>query len=133
MPTPNEVRDALRTLHGAAPESTAVVQEQLDALEAQITMHTSDDAFRAFVLSQAQQAGVTQALLQRIDCSILAELAKGEVARLESNLLEAKDREQRSMTKRQVLSQPVVLAAIGILSTLMTGLVSLILRLAGAS
>jgi len=133
MPTQTEVRDALRRLHAAAPEATALVEEQLDALEQQLTLHTSEDAFRAFVLAQAQQAGVTQALLQRLDSGVLTELARAEAARAEVDLLEAKDREHRALTTRQVLSQPVVLAAVGIISTLLTGLITLLLHLAGAS
>jgi hypothetical protein len=133
MPTASEVRDALRVLHGAAPEATAVVEAQLDSLEEQITLHTSEDAFRAFVLAQAQQAGLTQGLLQRLDTSVLGELAKAEAARADAALLEAQDREQRAMTTRQVLSQPVVLAVIGIISTVMTGLVTLVLSLVGGS
>jgi hypothetical protein len=133
MPTQLEVRDALRTLHGAAPEATALVEEQLDMLEQQITLHTSEDAFRAFVLSQAQQTGVIQALLQRLDTSVLAELVRADAARAETDRLAAAERAERAMTTKQVLSQPVVLGSVAILSTLMTGLVTLVLHLVGAT
>ncbi len=134
MPTTQaELREALRRLHTAAPEAATLVETHIDELEAQITLHTSEDAFRSFVLAQAQQAGVTQSLLQRLDSTVLADLAKAEAALAETNLLSAKTREQKALTTRQVLSQPVVLAAVGIISTLMAGLITLLLHLAGAS
>ena len=109
------------------------MEKQLEYLEDRVTLHTSEDAFRAFVLSQAQQAGVTQVLLQRIDATILAELARAESAQQEERLLAAKERAQRAGTVRQILSEPVALAVVGVLSTLMTGMISLLLHLAGAS
>jgi hypothetical protein len=133
MPTTIEIREALRTLHGVAPEAAGVVETHIDLLEDQITLHTSEDAFRAFVLSQAQQAGVTQALLQRIDSTTLVELTRADAARAETLLLTAKDREMRALTAKQVLSQPVVLAAVGIISTLLTGGFTLLLHMIGAS
>ncbi len=128
-----ELREAFRRLHAAAPEATTVVETHIDALEEQVLLHTSEDAFKSFVLGQAQQAGVTQSLLQRLESTILADLVRAEAALAEANLLNAKSREQKALTTRQILSQPVVLAAVGIISTLLTGLITLLLHLAGAS
>jgi len=132
MSNPPDVRTALRTLHAAAPEATAVVEARIETLESQISLHTSEDAFRAFVLSLAQQFGHTQALLQRIDTSILSELAKAEAAAKVLAEQEALSRQEKETTLRHILSQPVVLALVGILSTVMTGLMTLILNLYGA-
>ena len=109
-----------------------MVEARIETLESQISLHTSEDAFRAFVLSLAQQFGHTQALLQRIDTSILSELAKAEAAAKVLAEQEALSRQEKETTLRHILSQPVVLALVGILSTVMTGLMTLILNLYGA-
>ena len=130
---PVELREALRRLHTASPEATECVETYIDGLEAQILLHSSNDAFKAFVLNQAQQAGMVQSLLQRLDSTILSDLARAEVLRAETDLVKEKRQEAKALTTKQVLSQPVVLAFVGILSTILTLVGTLFLHLAGAS
>jgi hypothetical protein len=130
---PVELREALRRLHAASPEATECVEAHMDAMEAQILLHSSDDAFKAFVLNQAQQAGMVQSLLQRLDSTILSDLARVEVLRAETDLVKEKRQEAKALTTKQVLSQPVVLAFIGILSTILTLVGTLTLHFVGAS
>ncbi len=131
MAPPVAVREALRKLRAVSPEDADVVDAYVEEQENQILLHTSEDAFRAFVLAQAQQSGVIQGLLQRIDGSILDHLARAAEARAEAELAEAKSRVEKALTTKQVLTQPVVLGAIGLVSTILTGLVSITLHLAG--
>ena len=133
MTTQDEIKEALRRLHIAAPEAALLVERHVDALEAQIALYTSEDAFRAFVLSLAQQFGHTQALLQRIDATIMADLARSDAAAKELALTQEKTRHEKETTVRHVLSQPVVLALVGILSTIMTALATTALRIAGGA
>lgn len=122
------VREALRTLYTAAPEAASVVESHVDELEQQVLLLSNDDAFRAYLLSRAQQDGAVQTLMQRLDSTLLAPLAQAEAVRAQAELVVAEARTQRQLTVGQVLSQPVVLAVVGILSTLMTGLVTALLH-----
>jgi len=133
MATPAEVREALRKLHAVSSADATLLEGYLGAQEEQILLHTSEDAFRAFVLAQAQQSGVTQAILQRIDSGILEPLAKAEQARAEAEKAAAASQAEKALTTKQVLTQPVVLAVIGLASTGLTGLLTILLHLAGAS
>lgn len=132
MPTTADVRVAMRALHAALPEPCAVVQAHVDGLEERVQLLSSDDAFRAYLLARARQDGAVLHLLRSLDDSVLAQLAAGEKARGEAELLSAKSRQARSLTTRQVLTQPVVLAVVGILSTAVGGVMTLILHFAGA-
>ena len=133
MPPSPEIREALRRLHTAAPEAATLIEDHIAAMEEQILLHASADAFKAFVLSQAQQAGAVQNLLQRLDNTVISDLARAESMRAEADLVIAKRQEAKALTTRQVFSQPVVLAVVGILSTFMTVVGTIILHLAGAS
>ena len=132
MLTPNEVRDALRTLHGSAPEAASLVEAHLDDLEDQVNLLANEDAFRAFVLEQARQAGATQSLLNRLDASLLRDVIALELARSELALQDAQDRATKAVTLQNAITQPVVLAVIGVLSTALTGIISLALRIYGS-
>ena len=133
MATPAEVREALRKLHAVAPEDASNLESYLEEQENQILMHTSEDAFRAFVLVQAQQAGAIQSLLQRIDSSVLSSLAKAEEHRAEEALAEAKGRADKALTAKQLLTQPVALAVIALVSTVLTSILTILLHLAGVA
>lgn len=128
-PTIEDARVAMRVLHAAAPEAAGTVQQRLDYLDAQVVLLSNEDAFRAYLLSRAQQDGAVQTLMQRLDSTILAQLATAEAARANAALIDAENRAQRTMTTGQVLSQPVVLAVVGILSTVLTGLITAMLHL----
>lgn len=132
LPTTEEVRAAMRTLHQTAPEAAAVVERALDACHQRVQLLSSDDAFRGYLLARAQQDGAVSAMLQRIDSSVMSQLARADAARAQQQLLEAEDRQQRAVTLRSALSEPVVLAVVGVVSTGLTGILTLILHLAGA-
>jgi hypothetical protein len=133
MSTQDEIKEALRRLHTAAPEAALLIERHTELLEAQIALYTSEDAFRAFVLSLAQQFGHTQALLQRLDATVMADLARSDADAKELSLLREKARHEKETTVRHVLSQPVVLGLVGIVSTIMTALATILIRISGAA
>lgn len=133
LPTTEQVRAAMRTLHQSSPEAALVVQRALDACHSRVQILSNDDAFRGYLLARAQQDGAVAALLQRIDSSLLSELAKAESSKAQQELLEAQDRANRTITLRSALSEPVVLALVGVISTGMTGLFTLVSWLIGAN
>ena len=132
MAFPAEVREALRKLRAVAPIDADALEAHLEAQDMQILLHTSEDAFRAFVLAQAQQSGVIQVLLQRIDSSILETLARAEQTHAAAELTAAQGRANKELTTKQIFTQPVVLAVIGLTSTLLTGTVTILIRLIGS-
>ena len=131
-PSPS-IRDALRTVYACAPEAAAIIERYIDEIESVNRMLSDDKAFEAFVLEQARLAGRMLSLMERLDASCLADLAAAERADAEVRLMEAAERRDRTMTLRSVLSQPVVLAVIGVASTVLTTIGTLILHLAGVT
>lgn len=133
MAAPTEIKEAVRKLHAVSPEDAATLEAFIDAQEHQLLLYTSEDAFRAFVLAQAQQTGMIQVLLQRIDSSILEPLARAEEAKQQAEMVARQGEAEKALTTRQVLTQPVVLAVVGLASTTLTGLLTLILHLTGVT
>lgn len=128
-PNISEIREHLRRVHSAIPDSADALQAYIDQLEQTNELLTNQDAYRAFVLRLAQESGVTQSLLQRIDNSVLSKLATAAELDAQRRLTEELNRGQRQLTMRQVLSEPVVLAVIGLGSTALSGIATLLLRL----
>jgi hypothetical protein len=133
MATPAEIREALRKLHVVSPEEAAGLERHLEEQENQLLLYSSEDAFKAFVLAQAQQSGVIQGLLQRIDSSILSPLAAAEADKAQTALVISAAAAEKALTVRQVITQPVVLAIIAVLSALLTTFSTVILHLVGVS
>jgi len=131
QPTTQQVRDALRQIAAATPEAGALLEKHVDALEERILVMSGDDPFRAYMLARAQQDGAVLHLLQRLDDGLMADVVRLSLERAETARIAAEDRQTRAMTTRQVLSQPAVLAALGILSTLCTGALTAALHLLG--
>lgn len=125
------VREALRTVHTVAPEAAAIVESHIDALERQVQLLGSDDAFRAFVIEQAREAGATKEVLTRLDSTVLASLAQAEADRAAADLIRAQKDNARAVTTRELFSQPVVLAAITALSGLGATLLAIVAHLLG--
>jgi hypothetical protein len=121
------VRSALAAVRGVAPESAAVLDRAIDSLFARVDALQSADPFRALVLSMAETMAASNALGRDIRASILADLARAEADREARLLLEAKQATERHATTRQVLTQPVALAVIGVASTALTTLATWLL------
>lgn len=120
------VRAALRVCHGCAPEAAAVVERAFDALHKRADALQSADPFRALVLSLADALANANAIGREIRASILADLAEAERLREARLLLEAQRGEFTAATVRSVLTQPVALGVIGLLTAALTALVQLI-------
>ena len=116
------VRTALRTVHIAAPESAAVLELAIECLEARVAVLQSADPFRALVLALAETMATSNALSRDIRGSILADLARAEADRESRLLIEARGAIERHNTARGVLTQPVALGVIGVVSTALTAL-----------
>jgi hypothetical protein len=65
-------------------------------------------------------------LVDDVRNSMLVPLARAEAAREERRLQETRTEAERVQTVRGVLSQPAVIAVIGVLSTVLTGIISLV-------
>ena len=128
-PTAQDVRDALRVLRVTHEREADVVEAWIDHLAERVVLLGSEDSFRLFVLEQAHRAGETQALLTRLDNTVIQDLAEAERLRAEVALADASNRAATQLTVRRVLSQPAVLALIGVLSTVMSGIGAVIMQL----
>ena len=130
--TSERARRDLRTIHSTHPELSDELQAFIDSLEHKLTVLSNDDAFRAYLMAKAQQDGAVLALLQKLDSSLITSLAKAEADKIKINLIEAEERAGRALTISSILTEPVVLSAITVVSSVMTGVITLILHLAGA-
>ena len=122
------IRTALRTVHLSAPEAGAVLEKAIDILTSRIEVLQSADPFRALVLSMAEAMTTSNSLSKDIRTSILEPLAKAEADKEARLLLEAQHFELRVSTWKQVLTQPVALGIIGIITTVLTTISTWILR-----
>ena len=125
-------RRDLRTIHSTHPELSDELQAFIDRLENKVMVLSNDDAFRAYLMAKAQQDGAVLALLQKLDSSLITSLVKAEADKVKVTLIEAEERAGRAMTLSGILTEPVVLSAITVVSSVMTGVITLILHLAGA-
>ena len=120
------VRAIVRSLHRSSPEAATAIEEWIDLQEARIIVFQSDDPVKALVLALADSMSRSNTLVDDVRNSMLVPLARAEAAREERRLQETRTEAERVQTVRGVLSQPAVIAVIGVLSTVLTGIISLV-------
>ena len=126
------VRAALRAVHTTLPESAAVLDRAIECLEARIAILQSADPFRALVISMAETMATSNALSRDLRATIVADLARAEADREARLLVEARLLESRGVTTRQVLTQPVALGIISVVSVVVTAFATWLLGRAPA-
>lgn len=129
--SPEQYREAIRQLYGAAPEAAALIEHYVETLEKKVLLLQSEDAFRAFVLELARDSGATRALMERIERSILDKVAQAELDSATADKLRAEHKKVRFMTLAESMSQPWVLAAIGLLSLALAAILNLVFHFLG--
>ena len=129
-PTPEidiaRVRIALRTLHQAAPEAAGIVEHWVDLQETRMATLEHNDPFRALVMAMVDSMSRNSTLIEDVRHSVLVPLAQAEEAKEQRKLIEARNETERNTTLRGVLSQPTVVALVGVLSAVLTGLIALV-------
>lgn len=135
--TGDEERDMLRAhlaeIERTLPEAGRAVRVYIEEQDETIRILGEEEPFRGFVLAQARQLGQNTAMLDRIDRSILSRLAAAELRQAEADAAAASAGADKAATWKVALSQPVILALVTVLSTVLGGIMTAALHLLGAT
>ena len=120
------VRAALAVVRATLPAEHEMIVAYVEAVEYRAETLLEPRKFEAFLYDRILRDGRTDAFIEQLMNGPLTGLAAAEADRQERMLLEAKDRQERVLTWRQTLTQPVVLAVISAISTAIAGLFALL-------
>lgn len=131
MLSETEIERILKEIEASHPSSARKIKSYIDGIEDDMAKLTSDDAYRAFIIKSFSDFGGAYDLLKRIDGSILSHLAEEAASRAKQDAELAKAERIKLETdrlvinnKKEIFSQPVLLALIAILSSVVTAAVS---------
>lgn len=126
------LRAHLAEIERTLPEAGRALRVYIEEQDEMIRILSEEEPFRGFVLAQARQLGQNTAMLDRIDRSILSRLAAAELRQAEADAAAASVVADKAATWKVALSQPVILALVTVLSTVLGGIMTAALHLLGA-